>query len=111
MSTLLRLSAASASVILVSAALGFELGAAMVPANANDLTEISSGPRVVSPGSSRENVATRSIAVLRGFSFASRSISSRNVPAMNLAGPEASNVHANLGRTRAIASACLMAMN
>jgi len=107
----LRFSAVTASIIVASTAFGFGL-ATMLSAKEVSQTEISNGPSVVSPGSqTRENTETRSIAGLRNVVLATRSISMIAYPAGNPDGPTPSLAHANMGPTRAIVSACLMAAN
>ena len=112
MSTFMRLSAAAVSVIVISAVVGFELGAAMLPAAELAVTEISNGPGIASPGAgSRENMKTRSIA---GYMSAERdfhSLSSPNMPAANPVGPSASDTRQAVPAMRALASACLIASN
>jgi hypothetical protein len=111
MSTFLRPSAAIASVIVISAAFGFGVAATVLSSEKASVIVVSNGPVVASPGASRENVETRSIAGLKTSRLATRSISLMAYAVPNPLGPVAGNVHANLGRTRAIAPACLMAMN
>ncbi|MDB5525286.1 MAG: hypothetical protein JWM58_3049 [Rhizobium sp.] len=112
MSNFMRFSAAAASIVVISSAFGFGLATTMLSANELALTDNGTGPNVASPGTqSRLNTETRSIAGARKIVLASRSIASLAFPAMNQEGPAAGVPHANLGRTRAITSACLMAMN
>jgi hypothetical protein len=116
MSTFLRLRAAAASIIVISAAFGFGVAANMLAASEPVEIAIGSGPDIASPGSSRENIETRSIAGYRSAALATRSLSAAAYPAINPQGPAAGNVHADLGPTRSLAaiatvSACLMAMN
>jgi len=107
---LLRPSAAIASVIVISAAFGFGVAATYCRPKRLPSSWFSNGPVVASPGASRENTETHSIAGLKTSRLATRSIS---LMAYAVPNPLARccNVHANLGRTRAIAPACLMAMN
>lgn len=112
MSNFMRSSAAIASIVVISSAFGFGLAATMLSAKEAVLIEANSGPDVASPGSQhRANTETRSISGATKIALASRSIASIAFPAMNQEGPIAGVSHANLGRTRTIASACLMAMN
>ena len=112
MSNFMRSSAAIASIVVISSAFGFGVATTMLSAKEAALTETSSGPDLASPGSQhRVNTETRSISGATKVVLASRSIASIAFPAMNQEGPMAGVSHANLGRTRAIASACLMAMN
>ncbi len=107
----LRFSAVTASIIVASTAFGFGL-ATMLSARETGQNDISNGPGIVSPGSqTRENTQTRSIAGLDAVVLASRSISLSIYPAGNSEGPSPSLAHANLGTTRSIVSACLMAAN
>lgn len=112
MSTSLRLSAAAVSVIVISAVVGFELGAAMLPAMELAEAGMSKGPGISSPGSeSRENLKTRSIGGLAGLDFSSRNVASANVPSANPIGPPPSDTRVAALSLRSIASACLIASN
>jgi hypothetical protein len=111
MSTFMRLSAAAASIILISVVLGFELGAAAQADNDNK-NEFSNLPEVVSPGAdSLKNIKTRSIAGFQTASIRTRSAWSSAYPAANPVGPVAGNVRMAVPRLRSIPPACLMAMN
>ena len=112
MSTATRLSAAAVSIVVISAALGFELGAA---ANSHDVSENvdSSGVgAALSPGAgSHRNVKTRSIAGLQSAFDSVRAYASNSYPMANPVGPQASDTRVKIKLTRSIAPACLMAMN
>jgi hypothetical protein len=108
----LRFSAVTATIIVASTAFGFGLAATILSAKEVGQADISNGPRVVSPGSqTRENTETRSVSGLKTVVLASRSISMIAYPASNPEGPRPSLAHANLGASRSIVSACLMAAN
>lgn len=108
----LRFSAVMASIIVASTAFGFALAATILSANGSVKIEISNGPRVVSPASeSRETSGNRVVAGLRSIKMTYRSLDMANMPAENMQAPLPGVTHANLGQTRAVASACLMAMN
>jgi len=110
MSTFMRLSAAAASVFLICAVLGFELGAAAQADNDN--TAHSTTPSVVSPGAgSLKNIKTRSIAGFQTAAIRTSSVWSSAYPAANPIGPAAGNVRAARPRLRSMPSACLVAMN
>ncbi|MBL0373751.1 hypothetical protein JJB09_17145 [Rhizobium sp. KVB221] len=112
MSTSLRLSAAAVSVIVISAVVGFELGAAMLPAMEVARAEISKGPGIASPASnSRENLKTRSIAGLLALDFAAHGVASANVAVANPIGPAPSDTRVAVHAMRSIVSACLIASN
>src|SRR5262245_28195035 len=112
MSTFMRLSAAAVSVIVMSAVVGFELGAAMLPAAELTVTDISNGPGIASPGAgSRENLKTRSIAGYMSAELDFRGLSSRNMPAANPVGPAASDTRQAVPMMRGFTSACLIASN
>ena len=113
MSTVTRRSAATASVVIISASLGFGMGASMLPAKDYSAVEISKGPRVISPNGSRENLETRSRAGIRIATQKMRSLSFAGMPQANVLGPKPGSSHANLGlgRSRSIAPACVVAMN
>lgn len=107
----MRHSAAAASVMVFSVAAGFGLGSTMLTAKEANSFKPSTGPGIVSPAKSRENTQTRSISGFKGFTLATRSISLINSPAINAEGPQPGIAHTNLGPTRSLLPACLMAMN
>lgn len=112
MSTFTRLSAAAASIFLISVVLGFELGVAAVAANDNKSAEIFNLPAVVSPGAgSQKNIKTRSIAGFAALSINNQRLTSSGYPAANSVGPAPGNVRVATRRSRSMISACLMAMN
>lgn len=113
MSTFTRLSAAAASIVVISVILGFELGAAALYHHTVENVEISRGPDVASPGAgSQKNIKTRSIAGFQAAALGFNSLASTAYPAANPIGPVASNIRVAPAKTmRSIPSACLMAMN
>jgi hypothetical protein len=113
MSTFTRLSAAAASIIVISVILGFELGAAALYHHNVENVEISRGPDVISPGSASEkNIKTRSIAGFQAAALSFSSFTSTAYPAANPVGPAAGNIRVAMPKKmRSIPSSCLMAMN
>jgi hypothetical protein len=112
MSTFMRISAAAASIIVISGVVGFELGAAALPHDGEQNIETSNGPDVVSPGSaSQKNMKTRSIAGFATASISFAGLSTASYPAANPVGPAAGDTRVAVKKMRSIQSACLMAMN
>lgn len=112
MSTFTRLSAAAASIFLISVVLGFELGVAALAGNDDRSAEVFNIPGIESPGAgSQKNIKTRSIAGFATLSINNQRLTSSSYPAANPVGPAAGNVRLATQRLRSMTSACLMAMN
>ena len=112
MSTATRLSAAAVSIVVISAALGFELGAAANSYDSSENVDFSGAGAALSPGAgSHRNVKTRSIAGFQSAFDSARTYASSSYPMANPVGPMASDTRVKVRVTRSIAPACQMALN